>query len=351
MESDKGDLYPNLYIFLVGVPGVGKSQSINAAMKFLREVKDLKFGASSMTMASLVDALVEAKRVLNDPGLPVFNSIMLPIDELSVGLRYSIKDENSMISGLTKFYDVSHYSERRRTSNLNISIDRPQVNLLAGTTPSHLLGYFPDKAWEEGFASRVIMVYGDKSKPKPFAKRTDKDTDVEEKKMTDDLVHISSKLIGNFRWTEEFEKAVNNWIESEYYPVPEHPKLAHYNTRRETQLLKLSMISSVDREDDLILRVEDFNQALGWLVEAETFMPSIFDQGGANADSQAMADIVHFVSKAGPIGVSEHQVVSRILERFKGWQAKPVLEALVQSGKIIRKGYDKLTGTSRYYAP
>src|SRR5229473_1704407 len=57
-------LYPNLYVFLVGHPGIGKSRAITSAASFIREIPEIHLGATSMTMASLVDKMNEAKRTI-----------------------------------------------------------------------------------------------------------------------------------------------------------------------------------------------------------------------------------------------------------------------------------------------
>src|SRR5882762_4763491 len=51
------NLKPNLYTFLIGHPGIGKSRTINAARGFLRELPEHHLGATSMTMAALVDCM------------------------------------------------------------------------------------------------------------------------------------------------------------------------------------------------------------------------------------------------------------------------------------------------------
>src|SRR5262245_25293641 len=60
-----GKLYPNLYTFLIGNPGLGKSRSITAASGLIREaLPEIFFGSVSMTRASLSDHMNEAKRFI-----------------------------------------------------------------------------------------------------------------------------------------------------------------------------------------------------------------------------------------------------------------------------------------------
>src|SRR5438552_2612168 len=78
-------LYPNLYVFLVGNAGIGKTRAIMSALGFIRELPELHLGATSMTMASLVDHMNEAKRTIINMPDPVieYNALMICTDELS----------------------------------------------------------------------------------------------------------------------------------------------------------------------------------------------------------------------------------------------------------------------------
>src|SRR5882672_4022867 len=72
--TTKGMLYPNMYVLIIGPAGTGKSLAIIAARSFLETIEDpsgttgIHLAPTSMTMASLVDELVEAKRIVLLPG-------------------------------------------------------------------------------------------------------------------------------------------------------------------------------------------------------------------------------------------------------------------------------------------
>src|SRR5581483_6219238 len=285
-------LYPNLYIFLVGHPGVGKTRTIMSAAKFYRGLPEPHLAPTSMSMASMVDALVDAKRtIINLPNPPLeYNSMLICADELSAFMH---KFDDEIIGGLTTFYDVTApYSQRRRGNDLRILIKHPQLSILSGTTPSNLIKFMPENAWDQGFTSRVIMVFSDQRIiSDDFFAHTSRDAPSD---MVHDLAIINS-LIGQFSATEDYRAAINNWRKVGQGPVPNHPKLLHYNTRRLAHLLKLSMVAAVDVGNQLLLTKEVFNRAMGWLLEAEEVMPEIFKAGGTGADAKAMDEIFHYV--------------------------------------------------------
>lgn len=340
-------LYPNLYVFLVGHPGVGKTRTVMSASKFYRELPEFHLAPTSMSMASLVDSLVDAKRtIIRLPEGPLeYNSMFIVADELSAFMH---KFDDEIIGGLTTFYDVTApYAQRRRGNDLRIKIAHPQLSILSGTTPSNLIKFMPENAWDQGFTSRVIMIFSDERiiSDDIFAH--------EDRGTPRDMVHdlgIINSLSGQFAATQDYKTAINNWRKLGQPPVPAHPKLTHYNTRRVAHLFKLSMISAVDRTNQLLLTVEDFNRALGWLIEAETFMPDIFKAGGHSADSAAMDEIFHFVLVTGPKGISEHKLVEFCAERVPTHSVMRVLEIMERSRRIEAYALDKSTGMRQWRA-
>lgn len=338
-------IFPNIYTFLVGNAGLGKSRAIMSASNIIREANpEVYFGATSMTRAALSDYMNEAKRfIANIPHPPIeYNSLVVVADEFSAFMH---EYDSALVASLVEFYDVHPYSEGRRVSNIRIKISKPQLNILSGSTPSNLIHTLKDYVWEQGLMSRVIMVYAadrpiidvfnTPAMPKPV-----------------NLIHdikIINTLIGEFSYTPDFAKAMHNWKLLKQVPIPDHPKLVHYNTRRWAHLLKLTMIASVDRSNNLILEVEDFNRAMGWLLEAEGQMHYIFQVGSIAPDSRVMDEVVHFIrSRKGP--VDEHLVVNFMRERTSSMTVRPMLETMVSSRMIVTAHVDR-TGMRQFIAP
>ena len=304
-----------------------------SAAKFFRELPEPHLAPTSMSMASMVDSLVDAKRtIINLPNPAIeYNSMLICADELSAFMH---KFDDEIIGGLTTFYDVTTpYSQRRRGNDLRILIKHPQLSILSGTTPSNLIKFMPENAWDQGFTSRVIMVFSDERIiSDDFFAHTSRD-------LPGDMVHdlnIINSLVGQFSATQDYQDAINNWRKVGQEPVPDHPKLLHYNTRRLAHLLKLSMVAAVDSGNQLLLTKEVFNRAIGWLLDAEQYMPEVFKAGGTGADSKAMDEIYHYVlaSDLKRLGVPEHRVVNFARERVPAHSVMRVLEIMERSGQL-----------------
>lgn len=344
-------LYPNLYVFLIGHPGTGKTRTIRAAKGYYNELAEPHLAPVSLTFASLVDALVRAKRsmiLLPDPPME-YNSLWVAPDELGTLIH---KYDKEMADGLSAFYDPDPYGHERRGSELRIKMKSPQVNILSGATPVTLMEVMPEGAWGQGFTSRAIMIFSDERiVGDDFAKTT--------RGLSEDLLHdlrLINGLVGEFKITADYRDLVNAWRASDEEFAgarkPSHPKLIHYNTRRKVQLYKLSMIAAIDKSNTLWLTKDDFNTAMNWLVSAETDMADIFKAGAPNSDAQAMEEIQHFVMLQDALGkgVSEHKIVNFAREKVPAHSVMRVLEIMDRSNMIKAVSNDPRTGLRLYRA-
>jgi len=330
---------------LVAHPGVGKTRTINEGRDLVMGLPEFHLAPISMTFASLVDKLVKSKRVIIRPGEdPLeYNTMFICADELGAFIH---KYDNEMIDGLANFYYNTPYDQTRRTSDINIKIRSPQINILCGSTPQNLTDLMPEKAWGQGFTSRLLMVFSDERIiGDDFAEHSEADwTD-----LTHDLEQING-LIGQFEVTEAYRTAVNNWRANGEQPVPNHPKLIHYVTRRREHLYKLSMVAAIDRSNALILTEEDFDRAMLWLLEAELHMIEIFKAGALNADAAAMDEILHFIliNDKGQ-GINEQKITRFASDRIPIHSILRVIEIMEKSGQIVCRGVDRSTKL-RYYS-
>ena len=327
-------IFPNLYTILVAPPGIGKTRTIMSARKFLAELPDFCIAPTSMTMASLVDFLSRSskKHVLpKGKGILDYHTAMMIMDEWSAFMsEYS----HDIIGGLTTFYDVTvPYRETRITKSRDTTIERPQLNMLAGSTPSNLMKFMPDFAWDQGFTSRIILIYSDEQ-------RLMDDFASVQRAVDPDLLHDLNSIygiIGEFTVTKEWQDHVMAWRVSGEGTKPSHPKLVHYNSRRKVHLYKLSMIAAIDKGDNLVLTPDCFTTALRWLEEVEINMPLLFSAGTTTIDARAMEEIVDFIRRAGK-PVPQYRLIHQACKLMPGHAVIRMLSLMEMSGQIEEAG-------------
>jgi len=334
-------LYPNLYVILVGPPGVGKSAVLSQVERVLRTVPDLHVAPSSVSSASLVDSLVLANRKIirptETPAFVQFHYLATVASELGVFLPVY---DPLFMNSLTKFYDGEHYEERRRSSSVkHVRIEHPHLSIVGGTTPSYLNSFLPEGAWDQGFTSRTIFVYsGEAVFTEIFGDEEGHARLGQEYiNLLADLKRLSG-LYGKMQWDADAASAITEWNRRGLPPVPEHNKLAHYNTRRLAHVIKLCMVASVARTSDLRISLDDYQLALDWLLEAENHIPDLFNSHGVAGDTAAIDDVWDFIyrayNKEGKKPIAEHRVVNFLRSKVPSHNIMKVLEIMERSGLI-----------------
>ena len=330
------EVYPNLYVILVAPPGTGKGMALNPIESIYQKLDHLFLAPSSVTAPALIDCLAEAKRrVIRLASIPPyleFHSVYAISSELSVLFpEYTTE----MMSYLTDIYDCRQvpFKQRRRTKEVNIKIAAPQINLFGATTPAQLGNFLPEGAWNQGFMSRVIMIYAsDIIRPTLF--REPPDFSKSETNLTHDLKLIS-EVVGKMEWDEDAKIAMEHWHQLGGPPTPQHMKLTHYCSRRTVHLLKLCMVSSMARGSSLNITLDDFARAQNWLLEAEDLMPDIFKSMAIGAgDSDAIEETWQFVFKVyarEKKPILEHRLVAFLKERVPSASVMKVIEIMVRS--------------------
>lgn len=346
VRTKGSNLYPNTYLILVGPPGVGKSAVLSASERMMRAVPELHVAPSSVTGASLIDTLAMSQRKLLNPVFIQFTSLQVIASELGVFLPAY---DPSFMNILQKMYDREPYEERRRTGKVNhVKIDNPNISILGGTTPSYLNSFLPEGAWDQGFTSRTIFVYSGEPVEVPIFSE-EGDFELLEHLYIDllhDLKSIGS-LYGKMTWTKEAAEAITSWDRAKLAPVPDHGKLAHYNSRRLAHALKLCMIASISRSNELEVTLEDFQTAQDWLLQAEAFMPDIFRSMGVSGDARAIEDTWYFIlqvyNKESRAPIAEHRIVSFLKDRVPTHAVTKVIEIMVKSNMLKQDYKNNLT--------
>lgn len=328
-------LYPGMYTILISPPGVGKTFLTSQVWRLWQGLQGHYTAQSSLTSASLVDELRQAERHIIRPGEPVvqFNSLKICANEMQVLIPAYDFD---FMGKLTELWDCHPYGERRRKEDNNFQLKAPQVNLLAAATPKYMTSVIPEAAWDQGFLARCILIYsGEQKKRSLFAARTRNPELLHN--LQNDLGEIAS-LYGEMHFTDEAQHEMDQWYLNGGAPVPDHPKLTHYVTRRPSHLLKLCQVSSAERGDDLTITVQDFTRALEWLLEAELYAPDIFKAMTSSADGRTLEDchyaMVQVYVKTGQKPIPRARINQFLATRMPAFAVKGAIETMESAGWI-----------------
>lgn len=351
-----------MYIFILGPPGSGKSKTAGVARELLDTLVDdqapihgFRFASTNVTRASLTDEMIAAERKfvsLYPEKINLhYHSMMLMVTELAA---FMPKPDVDLLGIMTKFYDRDEFSEAKRGGEkgaLRHKIKHPQLNLLVCAVPSTLMSAIPVQGWEEGLISRSILIFSNLcEKPKLYEDVSPLDLE--------DLKHDLRCIFtmhGNVAPTKEAIKALDDWgeyegIQGEKGYVPP-PKLKTYKARRREHLVKLCVIACVSRTDDMIMTKQDFNTALGWLIEAEKFMPEIFNHGSKPLDMQAIDEALFFIQENDRgAGVGRTLILRHLAKKVNTNTLFNIFKVMEASGYIIEMPKKSARDPETYYA-
>lgn len=294
-------VYPNLYVLLVATPGIGKN-IIQDVYNLWHEAKKFKVAPHSITKAGLMDTLSESgTSIVTGQELIEYHSLLVASPEFGVLVPAHDLD---FLSSLNLIYDCPGViSERRRWSRdgNELVIVNPQITMFAGTQPGYLASLLPEEAWTMGWTSRLVMVHAGEGVSVTLNLEEVGTNGVYLTKsrslwtgLIDRLAAIH-EIRGQFKWTGEAIRLAETWYKAKMLPLPSHSKLLHYIPRRWLTTLKLCMVSSISRGDDLVLTADDFDRARSWLLAAEHVMPDIFREMTQRSDTQVIQELHQYV--------------------------------------------------------
>jgi len=294
------DLFPNLFTVLIASPGIGKSQAIEPVKELWSSVERPGFGRlhvspEGLTKAGMLDAIDETKRmvmVANGVGVkPIeYNCMNVPASEFGVLVPAY---DNDFLNILNYIYDNPEQLRDKTRTSKSVSINRPMLNILAGTQPGYLANMLPEEAWTMGFMSRVTMIYAGTSPKVQLFEGLGLNAQ-HKAQLIAGLIEMT-KLYGHFNWSTTAQKELLRWYNSGMEPMPEHSRLQHYTARRLITFTKLCTISAASRGRDYIIELEDLTRAKDWLLPAEALMPDVFREMLKRSDAEIIQELHHFL--------------------------------------------------------
>lgn len=335
-------VYPNLYIFLVGPPGSGKTRAVEESEDLLHALKEHHIAPTSMTKAALIDALVAATRVMPGQMNGSFNALFVAAKELGALLPGYDSD---FMNALVYLYDSIAYSEKRRSKDIDFTIEKPLLNLIACTTPSFLNDMMPAGAWEQGFLSRTIIVYSeilDIVGLDLMEENKSRDEKLESALKSD--IKVIGDRVGRLQFAKEAAEVVETWNLTRRDHEPKHPRLVHYCTRRPLHLLKLCQVAAVDRGSYQI-DLQDVQRSQEWLVKAETQMADVFLAMTSGGDARTINELHHYltvqqVREGKP--VPKHLAYKFLHSKVPAQSVERIVLLMANSGMIEFRGPDSL---------
>lgn len=327
-------VFPNLYTFIIGAPGlVKKSTSTAIGVDLLRELSTMQIMAERVTAAALIEGMHRSGTKFSHAGVDIRqSSVFCYASELNVFLKEVF---GSTVELLTTFYDCQPNDSSKpwvyETKGQGaIKVFGPCLNMLGCSTPSWLAESVPVSQMAGGFASRVIYVVENEI-PEVFVAWPE--MDLGRNNMREKILHdlrAIHALTGPIVFTPAAKLLYADWYEAHMRSLAKsqyNPNFAGYYGRKGTIVKKLAIVASVSSGNSLIAGPEHVTQAIAWLASVEKTMMSAFGMAGRNPGAQLLADVLTLIQrrrvvKSGDLMAeffrdSDGPALDRVLEDLK----------------------------------
>lgn len=256
-------IWPNLYVVIVADSAkLRKSVATGIAFAILREaVPDLAYIEDRVTPEGLVRHVNRISTV-GQTQVSVDSSLFIYEDEIESLFGFDVPTSRRMATLLTRTYSCPDTYQHTTVTGGHVEIRNPAFTILAATAPEGL-DVIPKES-TGGLLGRLVIVVADSRRPaKPWPTPGPEDLRL---KLVNDLAWIS-RLKGEARLSQEARDHFDQWYLTVYgkHSFPTRA-LEAFHERIHDTAIKVAVILSVARRDDLVVRMDEMSRAIS-LVE------------------------------------------------------------------------------------
>ncbi len=328
-----GKLYPNQYLMLMGPPATKKGTAINIAKDIMRSAGYSRFSADRTSKEAFIRSMKQIDGMEEDLELLTFDA---PAESYIVAgefVDFIGQGDIGFLMTLTNLWDNLPEYEHDKITGRKITVNKPTVNMLSGSTATTFSIAFPPEALGTGTLSRLLLIHGE---PSGHRIAWPPELDPLQKEML--VVHLKDvkALISGEVTMTKAARELGKEIYAHRIPVPDE-RFNHYMERRHVHMIKLAMNMAAS-ELRTVIDVEDLIRGNTMLAMAEHNMPKALGTFGASRYSDATNKILDYIySKAKrsikPCNVNElWKVIANELNGMK--ELQDILVNLKNAEKI-----------------
>ncbi len=387
-------LYPNIYLFLVAEPGIGKSITLSPAKELLswhkyhdkgphdtetiyrklmsgagmtaEEVVDrimvpqndtnkqtdeerknmplFAVGPDSTTYEQLVQDMAGNPRMIRyqakqrdgttKPQIMTHNSFCFASTELSNLIK---KGSDSIVNLMLEAYDCAERYEYRTKHHGKDCVHRVCLNFAAGTTPDYMSRTFDDSLLNEGISSRSFFIFAFNKRFYRLETGSHTDDQIRSKASLLAWLRVLGSLYGEVTMTPEARDFLKFWYE-QIHPTArpnKDPKMIHYYSRKELHVVKTAMAVHFADSTDLVLTLEDFQKAFEILEHAEKRMHLALQVGTKNPLANIARKIIRWFVARGNEHATQNELIAAFYSEARSSDLIEVIQYMMSTNKLV----------------
>lgn len=297
--------FPNQYIILVGPPGIGKGESINAAYALSYAAKTVNYIKDWHTPQEILEELADGFQNINLKVGQVITSNVIQDHTCCIiapELAVFLQNYDNLHSLLCAWWDQNKFDYKTKNKGKHI-IEDMSVGLIGGCVPDYIRSLSKDRLAPitGGFTARTIFVYAvekfqlnNNSFGAPVQQQSALKND-----LINDLKHIA-QLQGELQLDSGGEKY---WQEK----YKEHNKRgsidsdasANFKSRISSHIIKTAITISLSESDSLIITRDHLERAVRYIEEIRDKVDIVFRSVGESPIAVIQNKVLEFVEHHG----------------------------------------------------
>lgn len=240
---------------------------------------------------------------------------------------------SGLIASLTDLYDSEDRWEYQTKASGKDYLNNVYLNMLGASTGKWLRAAIPVEAVGGGIMSRTIFVYADKPKrliPFPEDEVPDNHDEIE-RRLLNDLIHIST-LEGDFTFSENGKRFYGEWYKKNAEDVMKGGKYADFFSRWDIFILKVAMLLSISRKDELVITEKDLKASKALLDEIKDTMAPVLDTMIVEDGQMSVTKILDMLRRRK--SMTRSQIFHYARNYASGESIRETLDTLQESGEI-----------------
>lgn len=294
--KDRGlfQLWPNIYMFLVGPPGSRKSSAIEIGQGLLQSTQD---PPPIVDVFHTAPSMVQVLNTITPNYSPGKTPILFIGDEAPTFFRRA-KYAEDLIPLLIKLWDC------KSTGGSTIArgeerVEKPYGCGMWGVVPEVLVDLMPRDIIQGGFASRVVWVYSEDASrcfahPELMHKAIAKIAPLEHLLVHD--LNEMSLLSGEAALKKDVYMEYETWYQEIRQTTSPDDILSvrqmGYLKRKPDLVYKLMILLSISESSSLVVELKHFKQALAAMDKLEPDLHKIYRKASKDADKWDVIDKV-----------------------------------------------------------
>lgn len=328
-------LYPNVYIMLIGPSGIKKGLPIKVAEKLVTDLNVTKVIAGRSSIQAIIENL--GHQTMNKDGTVTKDATAFIV---SGEFSQSILEDPQALTILTDLYDSQYKDTHTNLLKSGKSILRNvYLSMLGASNETHLHAVIGQRDIMGGFIARTLMVSENKRNRKnSLVYRTENTVDYEG--LSEYLKTISA-LKGEFQYYPGADEFYNDWY-TEY--EPDADDITGTANRFPDTVLKVAMLVSMSRGADLLLTIDDLQEAIAMCSTCMTNAQVVTNNSpGATTTPIAKQTAIVFETllKAENFGMPRVVLLRKLWRHMDAFELTRVMDTLKEANVVREEDVGK----------